>query len=154
MFCCVRRFRSYEELKLLKVCCCSGRRDACSADASSVVRCMLGAAERRGNLFVCLSNADAIPDRSLIIWPLVSDYSALRVSLSGGHHGPPGGPAPTPPPHHPPTTTSSWLRTSLSSWSHGKFGWSSFRLLLICSRGSTCRLLSGSDNPHLLTSRI
>lgn len=101
MFCCVRRFRSYEELKLLKVCCCSGRRDACSADASSVVRCMLGAAERRGNLFVCLSNADAIPDRSLIIWPLVSDYSALRVSLSGGHHGPPGGPAPTPPPHHP-----------------------------------------------------
>ena len=66
-------------------------------------------------------------------------------------------PPEAPPPHHhhtTPTTTSSWLRTSLSSWSHGKFGWSSFRLLLICSRGSTCRLLSGSDNPHLLTSRI
>lgn len=61
-------------------------------------------------------------------------------------------------PQRPPTTTtttiSSWLRTSLCSRSHEKVGWSSFRLLLICSRGSTCRLLSGSDNPHLPTSRI
>lgn len=156
MFCCVRPFRSYEELKLLRVCCFSGRRDACSADTSPVVRCMLGAAEQRGNLFVCLSNADSTPDRSLFIWPLVSDYSELRVSLSGGHHVPPEAPRRPPEAHHPTTTTtiSSWLRTSLCRRSHEKVGWSSFRLLLICSRGSTCRLLSGSDNPHLPTSRI
>lgn len=97
---------------------------------------------------VCVSDIVFIPVRSYIIWPLVPNCLKLRGPSLEDSTGPRG---PSPPCT---TTFSFWVMKSPYSWSRLKVGWCPFPVGLICSRGTTCLLLSGSAHPYLHRSRI